>query len=545
MQIIKLLSPDTLPFLNNFEGREHNLPSEKDSLDNLELPEVANKCFYIIEAAPDTSNPINYDGVNIALKIYFQAISNNVNNFKIILVGYEDKASFFQFCSYSNILKCPGIDYLEIGHDSSDKINNLDLLNIDLNNAKQSILNIGIMPPSSYKSHHSIANEWAILRWAKALKIDNNNLSKTQMEVDSNLYYNYLNTIYPITNEINITNRVLLHKGQILFIDDEVEKGWGLIFKKICANSKLELFGREFKKWMPKAIINESFEKAKNADVVILDMRLHDDDFNQEDIAKTTSYQILEKIKEHNRGIQVIIFSASNKIWNLQALQKIGADGFIVKESPENSIDKKFTPQSISDIYKTIDSCLDYAFVKVFYEKFLMLKQNLERKKKKKELPKEFVDEYLKWLKFGISNLLKYKSNEGNVLTFVMFFSVLENISNRLIDVNNPEPTNAEMFKFKFRRNNNYLINFEWNQKSKSYNKTTNDLVCNRSINWNQKVLNTLDVLGCDLPNINYLVDKRNDIIHSNPTTRDKIQISNEDLKKLFKIITEKIENIS
>ena len=100
MQIIKLLSPDTLPFLNNFEGREHNLPSEKDSLDNLELPEVANKCFYIIEAAPDTSNPINYDGVNIALKIYFQAISNNVNNFKIILVGYEDKASFFQFCSY-------------------------------------------------------------------------------------------------------------------------------------------------------------------------------------------------------------------------------------------------------------------------------------------------------------------------------------------------------------------------------------------------------------------------------------------------------------
>lgn len=545
MQIIKLLTPDTLPFLNDFEGRVFNLPSEKDSLDNLELPEVANESFYIIEAAPDTSNPLNYDGVNIALKIYFQAISNNVNNFKIILVGYEDKACFFQFCSYSNILKCPGIDYLEIGHDSSEKINNLDLLNIDLNNAKQSILNIGIKPPSSYKSHHSIANEWAILRWAKALKIDNDNLSKTQMEVDSNLYYNYLNTIYPITNEINITNRVLLHKGHILFIDDEVEKGWGLIFKKICANSKLELFGREFKKWMPETIINESFEKAKNADIVILDMRLHEDDFNQEDITKITSYQILEKIKEHNGGIQVIIFSASNKIWNLQALQKIGADGFIVKESPENSVDKKFTPQSISDIYKTIDSCLDYAFVKGFYEIFLMLKQNLERRKKKKELPKEFVDEYLKWLEFGINNLLKYKSNEGNVLTFVMFFSVLENISNRLIGVDNPEPTSGGMFKFKFRRNNNYLVNFDWNQKSKSYNKTTNDLVCNRSISWNQKVLNTLDVLECDLPNINYLVKKRNDIIHSNSTTGDKIQISNEDLKRLFKSITEKIENIS
>jgi CheY-like chemotaxis protein len=545
MPIIKILITDTLPFFNDFDGNVIKLPSDSDSLSKFKLPKIENECIYIIEASPDRNNPLNYDGVNIALRLYFLAILNHINNFRIFLIGFEDKTNFFQFCTYSNILKCPGIDYIEIGNDI-DKIKEIELSSIDLRYAKQSILNIGIKPPASYKSHHSISNEWAILRWAKALKIEDNSLSETKMKVDNDLYYNYLKTIYPITSNVNITSRVLLHiqKDKILLIDDEVEKGWGLIFNKICAN-KVELFGNEFKDWDAKKIINESFEKAKNADVVILDMRLHDNDFNQDDITEITSYQILEKIKNHNAGIQVIIFSASNKIWNLQAFQKLGADGFIVKESPENSVDTNFTSQSISNLYTTIDSCLEYAFVKVFYEKFLLLKENLERRKKSKELPKEFVDEYLKWLEFGIINLLKYKSNEGNVLTFLMFFSVLENISSRLINVENPENTPVDgEFKFKFRINDNYLKSFTWDTNFNKYNKTNVDLLSARNINWNQKVLNTLDVLGCDLPNINNLVKKRNDIIHSNSTTGDRIQISKAELKKLFEIITNNIENI-
>jgi hypothetical protein len=99
-------------------------------------------------------------------------------------------------------------------------------------------------------------------------------------------------------------------------------------------------------------------------------------------------------------------------------------------------------------------------------------------------------------------------------------------------------------FKFKFRINDNYLKSFTWDTNFNKYNKTNVDLLSARNIKWNQKVLNTLDVLGCDLPNINNLVKKRNDIIHSNSTTGDRIQISKDELKKLFEIITNKIENI-
>lgn len=544
MQIFKITTEDSKPVLEKISGGILLiLPTENDNLNNFNIPEVKDDSIYIIEAAPDTSNPLNYNGVGIALKIYFQTISESINKIRIILFGFEDKQSFFQFCNYSNILKCPGIEYVEIGNENLEEILEIEVKELNVVEIKQSLLNIGIKPPTSYKSHHSIANEWSILRWAKALQIKSDSLEKIREEVDSSLYYKYLKSIYPIKKGENIKNGKLKNSGKILFIDDEVEKGWGVIFKEICG-VELTVYGSEFKDWITEKIIRESFNRAKEFDVVILDLRLHDDDFDENDPKNLTGYKILKKIKEHNNGIQVIIFSATNKIWNLQALESAGADGFIIKESPEMSVDPDFTSISIENIYKTIDECLDYAFVKCFYEKYVMLKENLERKKRNKELPKEFVDEYLKWLVFGINNLLKYKSNEGHVLTFVMFFSVLENISTRLISVDNPEATNGGMFKFKFRRNNNYLISFDWNRNSKNYTKTTNDLVSNRSINWNQKILNTLDVLGCDLPNIGDLIQKRNDIIHSNSTTGNVININKIELEKLFKIITENIENI-
>jgi hypothetical protein len=65
-----------------------------------------------------------------------------------------------------------------------------------------------------------------------------------------------------------------------------------------------------------------------------------------------------------NKGIQVIIFSATNKIWNLLELQKEGADGFILKESPELSIDPEFTKQLILCFVKTLEESLNLIFLK-------------------------------------------------------------------------------------------------------------------------------------------------------------------------------------
>jgi CheY-like chemotaxis protein len=418
---------------------------------------------------------------------------------------------------------------------------------------KKFISKIHIKPTGNYSSHHSISNEWSILRWSKALNVVSNEIDEIENKIGYLLYYKYLNFKFPLdsSSHIKLTNKILSNSGNILFIDDEVEKGWNIIFKTICKNKTYNSIGGDFKNWNQMEIIEESFKKAKDADVVILDLRLHDDDFESTSPKELTGFKILDKIKSHNRGIQVIIFSATNKIWNLQALREAGADGFIIKESPENSVDKSFTNQSIENIFKTIDKSLEFSFLIDYYDVYNDLETSLKSKIKSKELDKDFVNEYLKWLSFGINNLTIYKNSEGIVTSFLMFFSVLENLCNRIIDIDNYERDyhNSEnVFKFKFRHNNTYLIHF--NCMDDDYTKTNNTLYSKNSrLNWGQKILNTLNFLSNykiedDLNGINKLIKKRNDLIHSNVTTGDKINISVNDVNNLFNLITTNIDKI-
>ncbi len=66
-------------------------------------------------------------------------------------------------------------------------------------------------------------------------------------------------------------------------------------------------------------------------------------------------------------------------------------------------------------------------------------------------------------------------------------------------------------------------------------------------IPWSQKIFNTVDYLNSKLDesvDINVLVKKRNDIIHANTTTGEKINISIEDIKNLNDIIINGLSNV-
>ena len=85
----------------------------------------------------------------------------------------------------------------------------------------------------------------------------------------------------------------------------------------------------------------------------------------------------MQSIKKLNIGIQVIIFSATTKVWNLQALQEVGADGFIVKESPENSLDTFFTVKTLSEFVKTMDKSIERLFLKTVFMDLNKIKYHL------------------------------------------------------------------------------------------------------------------------------------------------------------------------
>lgn len=305
----------------------------------------------------DTFNSLSYSGVEYAMRIYFKYISAKKQNFRIVLLGVEEEFSFWNHCKYGNFLKCPNVDYV-IFNISTIKAYRNSILPKKLNNCTivwnecvEALKALNVKPPASYKTHHSITNEWSIYRWSKYIGVENVNI---QREINDFLYFNYLKSIYSesvITTElIEFVNKT----GKILLIDDEEGKGWSDFFRTFCGKSQFQAIGDEFKRMSRTEIVNLSKQTvdAFKPDVVILDLRLHDDDYGEKDPLKLSGHAVFEQIKSINKGIQVIVFSASNKIWNYLPLSY---DGIAIKESPEQSVRKSYTKECVEKLGSMIN----------------------------------------------------------------------------------------------------------------------------------------------------------------------------------------------
>lgn len=433
------------------------------------------------------------------------------------------------------------------------------------------LLRIQIEPSANYNSSHSIANEWCILQWAKFLGInDKQEFHIVKQNIEGSLYFKYLKLKFP-SKEFEEGDFNINGKGNILYIDDEWSKGWDIIFENLFLDSdiKFDVYDYKFKGKKRDDIIEACKNEIQNRepDIVLLDLRLADDDINDNDPTKLTGYKILQLIKGYyendeyveglNPGIQVIIFTASNKVWNLTALLESGADGYSLKGSPEINYSESFTNYSLEELKLQVEKCLEYSFLKTFFSTLSETKKELEPRKKENfnhQLPVDFVDEYLKWLLWGNENLRKNKNELGLTTSFILYFSVLENISNRVIDIDNPikdiiDPNNNQLYYFEFRIDRIKKLNVFDNKGTRhkcSYVKTTKTCFP-KNIPWNQKILNSLDFLNTFNANqsiVDSLLQKRHDIIHANAIEGAKINVNKKDVKDLFNLITMNIKNI-
>lgn len=244
--------------------------------------------------------------------------------------------------------------------------------------------NTNITPPAFFDSHHSVANEYALYNWSKQIEIDekieivNNNLKYR-------LYFKWLDASRLLTekrgwppDEKNVQQdqqdkkRINHTDAKILLIDDESEKGWGQFYRGLLGKrsdmsdtdvdthfttlesgdedrSLGDLKGDEIVK-KAKEIVKEV-----DPDVVLLDLRLSKDEDFRDGIApeKLTGIRIAEAIYEENKGIQVIITSASNKIPNYLAAEKkgLGVDGYIIKSMDD---DPKVKIEEIIETLNTV-----------------------------------------------------------------------------------------------------------------------------------------------------------------------------------------------
>ena len=201
-----------------------------------------------------------------------------------------------------------------------------------------------------------------------------------------------MRTLYPISGFDQIAEEKLkltyTKTPNVLLIDDDADKGW---YEVLCTilhdKNEITLNPLEnIKSKTQKEIIELAVDEIKAKDkvdgeeieIVILDFRLHPDDFDNSNIEEITGLKLLKKIKEHNPGIQVLVFSATNKTWNLQALLEAGADGFIIKESPENSADLHYTVNVIESFIDLMKVAISKTYLRKLYKNIKELKSLCE-----------------------------------------------------------------------------------------------------------------------------------------------------------------------
>lgn len=428
-----------------------------DNLIDGSLKQKLENCDIVFIKVSLSKNYLEYLGLRLAYHIRLTKSLGEKANIPIVIIAEES----FQYLGLTypepSILFTKGI-YI-IKESLNDYVRTLKWFNDrrikPLDDFSSFVSSIKINPPANYLSHHSIANEWALARNSKMLENDNESdfyvaLQKKVLELD------YLKTLHFKHLEAKANRQIFNPKKHTInpiikgiegktfgIIDDELNKGWlelyGYIFNKSKANTffytdfnkkdtKVELI-EKLKNWILEQINSNSF-----IDVFLIDLRLHDDDFTEKKFENLSGIFLIKYIKSQNPGIQIVVSTASNKVWSYQKCLEIGVKYFSIKESPETYSTRSESIASYNHFSNQISLASKDSFLAKIFRKINELKINNIFLNVESEKDKEFFN-----LTFGKNGLLDQifyllildNSNE-TILNqcLLLAFHVLENYSN-------------------------------------------------------------------------------------------------------------------
>lgn len=507
----------------------------------------------------------DYNGLRLAIHI---RCTKSINQNKPIYIYSPVHISYLVQSKYFDILKTRGVKLINMHPkkivESLGSINSLKE-----NDIKHEMEKIQLPVPQNYEDSHSIANEWAIYRWAIATEAEDSAIENVANTIKSNLYFKHLMTIYPPSDIDRIKKEKLKFKDQlscisdalidqkdinILYVDDEADKGWYEIMANIIHDVNnirgFNYLGEDLNTLSQQELIEQVVNRVKedSVNIVLLDFRLHKKDYDSQNIEDITSVQILKKIKDFNAGIQVIIFSATNKVWNLLALQRYGADGFIIKEGPENSKDASFTIQTIENFINAMSSSISNRYKKGLCQMASELNSNLEKGAKAHKIDKDYQKSVKLFYRMAYSSLPQSVDDPCFDHSFMNYFRVIEATANELIDVDNPEAKEKNgivRYSFKFRGTDEYLKDYNEEEFYETGRKLS---MTNKHLNFKQKFYNLFTMLGVYSSVTFNMVEKRNALTHPNSKINYKEEpVSLEDVLLAasisFQCIKKMIEN--
>lgn len=284
--------------------------------------------------------------------------------------------------------------------------------------------------PNERMQGHQLANEWGAFRLAKFANIE----LKTIKQPDD-LYFKYQFSLSNIDIDSKTKNKNGLNSYgcNALLIDDNASNGWAELIKHII---EIEI-NRPSSKFISFSTFEEAnqYQGYEKHDIIFLDLRLkkEEDDSNIYTPAKELSgLKILTKIKAINKGIQVIVITASNKAWNMKLLLDEGADAYFIKESPEIITSDERSKENYDNFVLNIKYCFERRYLRNVCAKINEIKEDLQ-KLRDKNPDLGFLEDIKKQLDIAFDMHYNAKSEEQFAYAYVTLYMVIELINNHFV----------------------------------------------------------------------------------------------------------------
>ena len=511
---------------------------------------VNSLCQYDVIVLPfnTTNNNLEYTGLRIAAHLRLTREWNCMST-PILFLGPDTIQEINQFSELGCLLNTYNIFFSS--KRKQEEI--IDMIKWIKENTKQ-IVNIEGSPeykgflkrmkslsaPANYSSHHSIANEWGADVLGRVVLGDRFNNTFVSPAIKNSLFFKYL---------IATTNihRLVLDQSQkqsshqyfkidasgkrILLIDDEADKGWEYVLSKML-NVRIDVISEKVVDY--KSLTEESKKKIINNDydLIFLDLRLNGGD--EESVSNPEDFsgmKILSTIKNDiNGGIQVIIFTASNKAWNMKALLDAGADGYYIKESPEYAFPLEYSMENARKLIDTINTCFDRKYLRVVYKKIKKLNSLLSFTD---DINEEIINKLL--LSFSlISNAESKKlQNKGEMneikeaqklfaYSFVSLFEILELVV-KIFIYSEKANTEGRVYREYYFLDDATTVSRYWkNEKGKFIPSNKKDDFSLAQQLWSIYIEKGGELTPEFADEISVMNDKRNTFIHNKPMTAEK-----------------------
>ena len=243
--------------------------------------------------------------------------------------------------------------------------------------------------PNAKEGIHSLANQWGADVLSR-ITIGNETNNELIKKARLSLYFRYVRALSLKTKDIEailndaetqeetICSKLIDATGKnILLIDDEADKGWDDVLRKMLPNSEFKTIKEEVPNYENLSDDAKKTIESGKYDLIFLDLRMNG--VAEEETLRPNDFsgmKILNYIKKLNKGNQVIMFTASNKAWNMKALVDAGADGYYIKESPEYAFPTTYSISNANEFVKTINRCLRRGYLRDVAGEIKQFKKN-------------------------------------------------------------------------------------------------------------------------------------------------------------------------